>query len=284
MHILADSGATKIDWILFDADSIIDQFSTRGMNAMVLTEDQMRAGPLLEIVEKMAGRVPEIAWFYGAGLRTQSKVELVRKLLEEAVPGTEWNISHDLLGAARATCGHSPGITCILGTGSNSCAFDGEQIVDEMGGHGYLFGDEGSGADLGRNLIKGALDRDFPPEVVKDIEAFAGKPLLEVRNAAYYHPRPNNYFADFSPLINEHIDHPAVKGMVARCFDTFLEKTVLRYADPGTKTVHFIGSIAKYYSPLLQEVCQARGLEVGRIIKAPAPAMVEYHQGLLGQG
>lgn len=283
MHILADSGATKTDWVLFDNTGKIAQFKTTGMNSMVLTAEQLRKVAVPEMKAGLGDYQPTEVHFYGAGLRTASKVALVKELLQEAMPQASLAVHHDLLGAARATCQDEAGIACILGTGSNSCAYDGIRITGERGGHGYLFGDEGSGADLGRRLLKAALDEEMPAHLLNAIEKFAEAPLLEVRNQAYYHTtadnhvRPNNFFAKFSPFILEHIKEPFVHELVVNAFEAFLQKTVLRYEGQAELTTHFVGSIAKFYAAQLQEACDKNGVRLGRVIKAPALALLDYH-------
>lgn len=276
MYLLAESGSTKTDWIYFNGSGILESFRTVGINPMVQSEAEIREGPMAELVEQLKA-VPEAIYFYGAGLRTGDKRDLVRDLLAEHFPNSTLQVDHDLLGAARATCGHEAGITCILGTGSNSCWYDGEQITYEIGGNGYLFGDEGSGADLGRHLIKRALDIELPGEIIKEIEAWAGKPMLEIRNDAFKHPQPNYYFAGFSRFIHAKLDKPTIRVFVISRFTEFLTRTVMRYAGYQDMPIHFVGSIAALYQYELAEACGYMKLKPGRVLQAPAEALVNYH-------
>lgn len=280
MYLLAESGATKTDWIYFNATTVLKSFRTSGINPMVQTDEQIRKGPLKELLAEMP-ETPELLFFYGAGLRTSDKVETVRKVLLEVFPKALLQIEHDLLGAARAVCGDKPGITCILGTGSNSCWFDGEKIISEIGGNGYLFGDEGSGADLGKTLIKRALDIDLPSELIMELEEWAGKSLLEMRNDAYRHPRPNYYFAEFSKFIQPRLDNVTLRTFVISRFTEFLSRTVMRYGEYSSVPVNFVGSISTYYQYELGEACGYMQIKPGKVLQAPAQSLVEYHQARL---
>ena len=276
MYLLAESGATKTDWIVFDESGIQKSFRTSGINPMVQSERQIRDGALTELKEVLEVQ-PEKLFFYGAGLRTPDKRELVSQMLAEVFPDIPLNIEHDLLGAARATCGDEPGITCILGTGSNSCWFDGEKITFEIGGNGYLLGDEGSGSDLGKTLVKRALDIELPAEIISEFEEWAGRSILQIRNDAYAHPRPNYYFAEFSKFIHAKLDKPTMRTLVISRFTEFLTRTVMRYAGYHDMPVHFVGSIAKFYQYELAEACGYMKLKPGRVVQAPAEALVHYH-------
>ncbi len=277
MYLLADSGATKTDWFLFNEDGVHSRLRTSGINPMIQNEVEIRTGPLKDLTELLGNTKVSQIHYYGAGLRTADKAETIRNLLKEIFPKAELGVYHDLLGAARAACGHQEGITCILGTGSNSCWYDGENIKAEIGGHGYVLGDEGSGADLGKNLIKMALDHELVHDVVAQIEAHAGKSLLDIRNEAYAHPKPNYYFASYSRFIADNIENPIYQGLVLGRFTTFLGKTVIRYSDYANKDINFVGSIAKVFERELRKACEIFSLKFGRIVPAPAEALVAHH-------
>lgn len=276
-YLLADSGATKTEWIVFDAQGIRETIRTGGINPMVQSEVQIRTGPLRDLDEVLRERQITKVFFYGAGLRTADKVQLMTRLLGEILPHAELEVEHDLLGAARAVCHREEGIVCILGTGSNSCWFDGKNIVAELGGHGYLLGDEGSGADLGKALVKAALDQELPAKLIAALEAHTGKTLLQIRNGAYQHERPNFYFSRFSHFIKENIDDPAIRMLVISRFSTFLSKTVLKYRDNKKLKVHFVGSVGEIYQFELAKAIEMLQLTPGRVLRAPAEELVRYH-------
>lgn len=277
MYLLADSGATKTDWFLFDKDGIQAKHRTGGINPMIQSEVEIRTGPLNDLSDLVGeSKVREI-FYYGAGLRTKDMVNTLEKLLGEFRPDTKAQVHHDLLGAARATCGVKPGIACILGTGSNSCWFDGNDIIAEIGGNGYILGDEGSGADLGKTLIKKALDAELPKEYIDHLEAYAGKTILELRNEAYKSDRPNYFFAQFARYIGDNIEDSLFHGLVLARFTTFIGNTILKYSGYQEIPVHFIGSVSKVFEKELRIACEIFKLKLENIIQAPAEALVEYH-------
>lgn len=277
MYLLADSGATKTEWIVFDSDGIKETIRTGGINPMVQSEVHIRTGPLRDLDEVLRERQIEKVFYYGAGLRTPDKRELMARLLQEFLPHAALEVEHDLLGAARAVCQNEAGIACILGTGSNSCWFDGKTLVAELGGHGYLLGDEGSGADLGKTLIKAGLDMELPQDLKGKLETYAGKSLLDIRNEAYLHDRPNYFFAQFSRFIKENLENPTLRMLVISRFTTFLSKTVMKYQGRGDLPIHFVGSVAEVYKYELAKACDMLQLKPGRVLQAPAEALVKYH-------
>lgn len=277
MYLLADSGATKTDWFLFNENGIQTKHRTGGINPMIQSEVEIRTGPLSDLSELLGETKVQEIFYYGAGLRTPDMAASLKKLLGELRPDTRAHIHHDLLGAARATCGTKPGIACILGTGSNSCWFDGTNIIGEIGGNGYILGDEGSGADLGKTLIKKALDAELPQDYIQRLEAYAGKTILELRNEAYRGPRPNYFFAQFAQYIGDNIDDPFFHGLVLARFTTFIGNTILKYNGYKDMPIHFIGSISKVFEKELRMACEIFDLKLENIIRAPADALVDYH-------
>ena len=244
---------------------------------MVQNPAQIRSGSMLEFKEGLGEEAIEKVFFYGAGLRTSDKSQLIKDILTENIPDAEIHVHHDLLGAARATCGTEQGISCILGTGSNSCWFDGTKITHEIGGHGYLLGDEGSGADLGKSLLQACLNNELPPKLIEEFESWAGKSILQIRNEAYAHPRANYFFAGFSKFIGKRIADPSLDALVLSRFNTFFTKTVMRYGNYSETKVHFVGSVASIYEQQLRKSCELMHLQMGRTLRAPADTLVDFH-------
>lgn len=278
MHLLAESGSTKTDWCEFDEKGVHRAFRTAGINP----NNQSRAAIISQLREALkavdyAGD-PQHLFFYGAGLKGQDTREMIHQVLSDVFPGTRVAVAHDLLGAARSTCMDQPGITCILGNGSNSCYYNGQEILENMGGHGYLFGDEGGGSDLGKHLVRSALEDSLPEELISAFEAWAGMPILELRTAIYRSERPNVYMAQLSRFISENRDHPSLRQLVYDRFSAFFEVTVLRYPDYQQLPVHFVGSIAFHYREILEAVCKEKKIKTGRFIQHPIEGLVSYHQ------
>jgi glucosamine kinase len=278
MLLIADSGSTKTSWRLADENKKIYHFLTDGLNPYFKSQG--------EIVEELKSaliplfpndvRVTQI-YFYGAGCSSSSKCELVNEALIQCFPGAKAMISHDILGAARAACANSEGIVCILGTGSNSCLYDGQKIVSIIGGLGYILGDEGSGSHLGKNLMEAFLNRELPEELAK---AFTEKYHLtkeEIEKRVYEKPEANRFLASFSRFIGEHKEHPYFAAMIEQCFDVFLEKHVCRYPDYEYKQVHFIGSIAYNYTDFLRKSAQKKNVSIGKILPYPIEELTLFH-------
>ena len=185
-------------------------------------------------------------------------------------------VNTDMLAAARGLRGHEPGITCILGTGSNSCYYDGEKIVDNVSPLGFILGDEGSGACLGKLLVGDILKNQMTPELkekfLKQFNLTAG----EIIDRVYRKPFPNRFLASLSPFLAQNINEPCVHSLVVNSFLSFLKRNVMQY-DYQHNKVHFIGSVAFYYQDLLTEACQMVGIQLGNIIKSPMENLISYH-------
>lgn len=282
-YLIADSGSTKIDWIEFWAGGEAPSFRTAGINPDIQPAEEVRRSLMEGFREQSYQGQPAKIFFYGASLSNEANCEVVRVILEEIFPGVEAFVEHDLLAAARAACLHEPGITCILGTGSNSCLYDGENIIGELGGHGYLFGDEGSGADMGKTLLRNVYNKDFRPEIGAAIEAWKGLSLIQIRKEVHQSDRPNVYLAGFSRFITDHLaQFPELRDMVKARFKAFFELTVLRYPGREKLPVNFVGSIAAVFGDILDEALRECGLVKGRHVQAPALELVKYHRQDLG--
>ena len=182
-----------------------------------------------------------------------------------------------MLAAARGLCGHQPGIACIMGTGSNSCYYDGKNIVSNVSPLGFILGDEGSGAVLGKLLVGDILKNQMTPGLKeKFLEQYNLTPA-EIIDRVYRQPFPNRFLASFSPFLVEHLDEPAIRELVLNSFKKFLKRNVMQY-DYQHARVHFIGSVAFYYKELLSEACKAMGIHLGTIIKSPMEGLIKFHE------
>jgi N-acetylglucosamine kinase-like BadF-type ATPase len=278
MLLIADSGSTKTAWRLVDDRKKIHHFLTEGLNPYFKSHG--------EIVEEIKSNlVPHFPFdtkvtrifFYGAGCSSTEKCELVKDALSECFPGSLITVDHDILAAARAACGTAEGIVCILGTGSNTCLFDGRKIVSKIGGLGYILGDEGSGAHLGKCLLEAYLNNELPEELKKEFESNFRLTREEIDKRVYEKPLANRFLASFSRFIGDHKKHPYFANMIESCLDVFLAKHVCRYPDYKSKPVHFVGSIAYYYGDSLKKVALARSIIAGKILPYPVEELTLYH-------
>ena len=276
--LVCDSGSTKADWVLLAGRERIS-VRTRGLQPFFLTSEEIAAElreHVLPIAEKH--RITSVQ-FYGSGCSDDRTRGIVERGIRTAFPHPELEvgITHDLLGAARATCGDAAGIVGILGTGSNSCHFDGHQIVDNVPSLGYLLGDEGSGTYLGRLLVRAYFYRELSTEVAARVEEYLPGGRSVLLENIYHRPRPNAFLARFTYPLAELRDAPEVRALIERGLDDFVVRHLLKYANATTLPIHFVGSIAAVFEPELRGVLERRGLSLGNILHRPIDGLVEYH-------
>ncbi len=277
MIAIADSGSSKIDWAVIDGPRIISRFITTGVNPAVMPPDVLRevlgeAGPHFEA----AGPVRKL-WFYGAGCLPELE-EPTAALLRTVLPGVmEAHVASDLLGAARGLLGHEPGIACILGTGSNSCLYNGSVIADNVSPLGFILGDEASGASLGKRFVADVFKRRLPQAVSSEFLERYGLDRAEVIRRVYRHTAPNRFLASFAPFIKEHIAVDEVRQPVIEAMRSFISRNVSNYAGFGHLPLRFCGSIAVNFADCLREAARAEGCTIDRIEKSPMEGLINYH-------
>ncbi len=278
MLLIADSGSTKTSWRLADENKKIYHFLTDGLNPYFKSQGEIVEEIRSALIPSLPhGAVVTQIYFYGAGCSSSSKCELIKDALLQCFPKASAKIDHDILGAAHAACATSEGIVCILGTGSNSCLYDGEKIMSVIGGLGYILGDEGSGSHLGKNLLEAYLNHELPEELAKKFKDTYHLTKEEIEKRVYEKPEANRFLASFSRFIGEHKQHPYFAEMIEKCFDSFFEKHVCRYPDYTQKQVHFIGSIAYNYTDLLRKTAQKRHINIGKILPYPIEELMLFH-------
>ena len=274
-HILiADSGSTKTEW---DLDGL--RIKTQGINPFHQDDDTIRAILYDELLPQLYSHcsVSEFSSlkvsFYGSGVRPELEEKIVR-LLSEAFPEAKHIDAHsDLLGAAIALCGHSEGIACILGTGANSCLFDGQRIVKNTPPMGYVLGDEGSGAVLGIRFLNALYKDRLPHTILSDFEAYIGMSLAQVVDRVYRQPLANRWLASLSEFIHAHMDEPLIEALVVENFRDFLRYNVDPYGRRDLP-VSALGSIAYYYQSQFLEALKSEGYTVGKILRGPLDGLV----------
>ena len=281
-HILiADSGSTKTDWAL--APSTLNcqpsTTTTQGLNPFHQSRDTILQILHLELLPQMdVNNVNEI-YFYGSGVRPELE-PVMEQLLREVFPKAETIEAHsDMLGAARAVCDHNEGIASILGTGANSCLYDGEKIVGNTPALGYILGDEGSGAVLGRRFLNALYKGILSNEIKISFETKTGLTMASVIERVYRQPLANRFLASLSEFIHHHLEDEAVRQLVISNFDEFFQKNIVPYGRPDLP-VSFVGSIAWHYQPQLQESAARQGFRLGTVLKSPIDGLLRFHQVL----
>lgn len=277
MILLADSGSTKTDWGLVGNGKLVKRLRTSGMNPFQMSEEAITEEIKTHLVPELPGTVLDEVHFYGAGCTKEKQPIVERALRANLTINGECEVASDMLGAARGICGHKPGIACILGTGSNSCSYDGKNLVKNVSPLGFILGDEGSGAVLGKLLVGDVLKNQMPEAITKRFFEKYKLTSAEIIDRVYRQPKPNTFLASFVPFLEENIDEPKIYNLVKESFRSFLRRNVMQYDGWQTLPIGFNGSIAKIYKKPLLEALEEEGMHLGRIIQAPMEAMVEYH-------
>ena len=277
MILLADSGSTKTDWGLVENGKLVKRLRTSGMNPFQMSEEAITEEIKTHLVPELPGTVLDEVHFYGAGCTKEKQPIVERALRANLTINGECEVASDMLGAARGICGHKPGIACILGTGSNSCSYDGKNLVKNVSPLGFILGDEGSGAVLGKLLVGDVLKNQMPEAITKRFLEKYKLTSAEIIDRVYRQPKPNTFLASFVPFLEENIDEPKIYNLVKESFRSFLRRNVMQYDGWQTLPIGFNGSIVKIYKKPLLEALEEEGMHLGRIIQAPMEAMVEYH-------
>ncbi len=280
MILIADSGSTKTHWCLMAANGQTSEFFTDGINPFQQTVDGIRTTISNQLLPQMAkvmwvGPITKI-FFYGAGC-TPEKKPLVAEALQSCFKqATDIVVESDMLGAARGLVGHTDGIACILGTGSNSCLFDGTNIVKNVPALGFILGDEGSGAVLGKRLVADLLKNQMGEELKEKFLAQYNLTQADIIENVYRKPFPNRYLASLSRFASENLDNEKVYALVYDHFAQFVIRNLKQYPN---LPVGFIGSIAYYYQDVLKKVLADHGMTFAQAIQSPMEGLKDYHKG-----
>jgi N-acetylglucosamine kinase-like BadF-type ATPase len=276
MILLADSGSTKTQWSLINKTQEIKTIFTKGINPFYQAEDEISEELALHLMPELTNGSISTIYFYGAGCSFPDKKEMVRKAFERHFNDATIEIESDLLGAARALFQRNKGIACILGTGSNSCFYDGTTILENVSPLGFILGDEGSGAVLGKYLVGDCLKNQLPNALKeKFLTKYSLTPASILENV-YKKPFPNRYLAQFTPFLLENIAEPAIFNLVFDCFDAFLVRNVMQYELEGVQ-IGCIGSIAHYFRDTLEIVANERAIVISEIAQSPMNGLVKFH-------
>ena len=282
MILIADSGSTKTAWRLIDDTKNIHQFQTEGFNPYFQNAENIvkiiQQELIPQIKTKNVNQKLEI-YYYGAGCSNPEKCEVVETAIRENFETSKIEVHHDLLAAARAVCGHEQGIAAILGTGSNSCYYDGGKIVKNIPALGYILGDEGSGAHMGKTFIKAYLNEELPRELSERFYQRTKLTKDDILEAVYKKPFPNRWLASFSKFIFQNIKDPYLVDLTAGCFEQFFDKHICKYENYGELKLNVVGSVGFYFSNILRSVARDKGVEIDRILESPIAGLTLYHLG-----
>jgi glucosamine kinase len=276
IKLIADSGATKAEWCLVKNGKTKTIF-TQGISPYFLTTEQITALLLKELKPKLKNIEVDEVFYYGTGCANPNNAKLVKKAIQKVFPEAKNNVNHDLMAAARAVCGDSKGVACILGTGSNSCYYDGKKIVKNSPGLGYVLGDEGSGAYLGKRVLQYYLYNTFDEDLRSRFDAAYVTNTVEILENVYKKPLPNRYLASFAKFLADNRGHYMIENIIEDGLNDFFFNHLCKYREVWILPVSFVGSIAFGFKDVLKELCSSYEFELGKVLKNPMSGLVDYH-------
>lgn len=276
MKIIADSSSTRTEWALVDGDTIVEHAFTQGLNPYFQSRRDISHSIRLEIPDAFFKRRWSHIYFYGAGCANLDK----RKIMEASLIAqfkTPATVESDLLGAARGLLVRERGIACILGTGSNSCLYDGSQIVKSVRSAGFILGDEGSGAQLGKMFVSDCLKNIAPVELKEEFYARFGINPDAIMNVVYTQPFPNRSLSTYSFFLAKHLDNDYVVDLITRNIRTFFNRNIVQY-DYQNEPIAFVGLVAYTYADILKSIAAEFGVEINKIVRNSMPGLLDYHR------
>ena len=277
MKLIADSGSTKTEWALTESGNAVKSALTKGYNPYYYDKQVLHdvvADELLPVIGQE--EVTEI-YFYGAGCSTPINNDTVKSVLWSFFPSAVIEIGHDLLGAARGLCGRQAGIACIMGTGSNSCFYDGNDVMENVESVGWMFGDKASGTHIGKSFIASFLNNSCPKKWRDLFIQTTGYDFRKILSRIYSEPAPNRFFAESSYFVGQYIEDPFMENIVRISFREFFLENVCQYKQHLELPVNCTGSIALIFEKLMRSEAGKLGLSIGRIIKSPTEGLIEFH-------
>ncbi|MHB8260558.1 MAG: BadF/BadG/BcrA/BcrD ATPase family protein [Bacteroidia bacterium] len=280
MILIADSGSTKTTWCLLDnkkqiAESLTQGFSPSFQTAEVMAQlmmDELNA----EILQQQRNHALQV-FYYGTGCSTEGKIQLMHHALATVFTKARITVNHDLFAAAIALCGNKPGIACILGTGSNSCYFDGTAIKKSLLSVGYFFGDYGSGAHIGKTLLQYYLEDALPTDLQMAFKALPEFNKEYILENVYKKSMPQRFLASYTKVMANYMQHTFIQDLVKQCFADFFIHQVEKYSLHKQVEINFVGSVALHFKEQLQQVMQERGLKKGIVLQSPMEGLIRYH-------
>ncbi len=277
VKLIADSGATKTEWCLMNGRKKTI-FITQGMSPYFISAEQMQIILMQELLPQIKKIEVDEIYYYGTGCSNPGNAKVVKKVFENIFRDSKIEVTHDLMAAAKALCGNEKGIACILGSGSNSCYYNGKKIVKNSPGLGYILGDEGSGAYLGKKVIQYYLYNTFDEDLRSRFDAKFVTNSTEILNGVYKQPLPNRYLASFAIFLAENRGHYMIENIIEDGLNDFFFNHVYKYKESWTLPINFVGSIADGFKDVIADLCKSYQLHLGRIIKNPMEGLIHYHK------
>ncbi|HCW07846.1 MAG TPA: N-acetylglucosamine kinase [Cytophagales bacterium] len=282
MIIIADSGGSKIDWRFLTNDGRATALNSAGYNPYYQPIDHLQ-----ELISKFVNQLPkeEVThiFYYGTGVSSDKNVEVITGVVATFFPKAKIEVSWDLLAAARSLCGNKPGIACILGTGSNSCLYDGEKIIGNVANLGWILADEGSGTFLGKRLVFDFFRKEMPVEVALKFQAEFRWSREEVLERVYQKEKPSAFLASFAKFISKNIDQPYCYQLAYQSLGKFLKNNVMKYEGFEKIDVHFTGSISFHFRDVLIQLGKDMNIKIKNISEGPIEGLTSFHKKEVNQ-
>lgn len=276
MILIADSGSTKTDYRYIDAAGNIQQLEGPGLNPTFHSKENIE-----KLLESNFANFPvnavERIYFYGAGCSSEERKSIVEQAFKKIFVHSQLFVEHDLLGAARAACGNEKGMVGILGTGSNSCLFDGVNIVQEFPSSGYLLGDEGGGVYMGKLLIKQVLENKLPADIKTAFEQRYRLNREEIIQKIYKEQHASSFLASFSKFIFHHREHPFILEIIQKNFQDYIDVQLKTFEGFSSNTLNLVGSVAFYFQEYISSIAAKEGIRIGRVLEKPIAGLTLYH-------
>ena len=275
-YIIADSGATKCQWTIVLGKKK-KTINTIGISPYFLTTEQIIETIQKSFVKKIDPQIIDAVYFYGTGLSNPLNVASIKKALKKVFSKATLDIQTDLVAVARATCQNNKGVACILGTGSNTGFYNGKKIVKNSPGLGYVLGDEGSGAYLGKKVLQYYLYKTFDEELMHSFESKYKINKDQILDAIYKQPLPNRYMASFAEFLSEHRGHYMIENIIEDGINDFFFAHLIKLNESWLYPIHFTGSVAYVFKDTIKQLATAYELEVGKIVKSPMEGLIQFH-------
>ncbi|MEJ7768149.1 MAG: N-acetylglucosamine kinase [Chitinophagaceae bacterium] len=276
VKLIADSGSTKCEWCLV-YEGKKKQIITQGISPYFLSGIQVQELIAKDVLPRVKKHHIGEIFFYGTGCKSAANRQMIKAAIAKVFPDANTFIDHDLMAAARAVCGREKGIACILGTGSNSCYYNGKKIVKNSPGLGYVLGDEGSGAYLGKKVIQYFLYNTFDEELLFRFNDKFNTTVEEILENIYKKPLPNRYLASYAIFLAENRGHYMIENIIEDGINDFFFQHICKYRESWTLPIHFVGGIAFGFRDVIKELCRTYEFELGSVLSNPMQGLIKFH-------
>lgn len=274
--LIADSGSTKTQWCLLQGKKK-KMIATQGISPYFLDDKGIGQILMQELMPKLGTVNVDVLYYYGTGCSNPQNVALVKRGLKKVFAHAKITVNHDLLGAAKGLCGNDNGIACILGTGSNSCYYNGKKIVKNSPGLGFILGDEGSGTHMGKKVLQHYLYGTFDEELMDKFKAKYTDTHAQILDSIYKKELPNRYLANYTHFLVENRGHYMVENIIEDSINDFFFNHIYKYKQSWLLPLHFVGSVAYGFKDVLIQMCGEYELKLGKVIKNPMDGLIKYH-------